>query len=119
MNDASQATLPDRLTSILLRDDPDMLDLVAEFVNGLPARIADLRQAYARLDWDALTRLAHQLKGAGGSYGYPDLSRLGALMEADFRAHSATSFTTWMDRLGALAEAARAGLPASQPSAEP
>jgi HPt (histidine-containing phosphotransfer) domain-containing protein len=105
------ANIPDRLVSDLLRDDPETRDLVEEFVEGLTGRVAQLRQAYERLDWGTLTTLAHQLKGAGGSYGYSDLSRLCATMEAAFRTHSADQFATWMSQLEQLIAAARAGLP--------
>jgi HPt (histidine-containing phosphotransfer) domain-containing protein len=101
---------PDKLVSGLLRDDPEMYDLVEEFISGLPARLSELRRAYEQLNWDALTKLAHQLKGAGGSFGYPDLSGLAATMEQHFRAHSTGSFKQWMEQLDKLATAARAGL---------
>jgi len=104
------AATPDKLVSGLLLDDPDMYDLVEEFVDGLTGRLAEFRQAYQRLDWDNLTRLAHQLKGAGGSFGYPDLSSLAATMERAFRLHSGNEFASWIKRLERLIGAARAGL---------
>ena len=66
--------------------------------------------AFEQLDWDRLTTLAHQMKGAGGSYGYPDISQLGFVMEQGFRAHSAEDFVVWMKRLEQLYAAARNGL---------
>jgi HPt (histidine-containing phosphotransfer) domain-containing protein len=105
-----QATTAEKLVSDLLRDDPDAFELVEGFVNGLADRIQALREAHDRLDWKLLARLLHQLKGAGGCYGYPDLSRLAATMEKHFRACSAASFTHWMEQLEKLAAAARAGL---------
>jgi len=98
------------LVSQLLADDPDLRDLVEEFVNELPERLQNIRVAYEALDWERLARLAHQLKGAGGSYGYPDISRLAAEMEAAFRRQDAGDFPRWMERLAGLAEAARRGL---------
>ena len=102
--------VPDVLTSELLRDDPDMFDLVEEFVGGLSDRIEEFRTSYEKLDWDNLSSLAHQLKGAGGSYGYVELSQLGKTMESAFRNHSASEFTLWMQRFEQLIAAARAGL---------
>ena len=115
MNHSHQNATPGRIVSALLADDPEMLDLVEEFVNGLTNRADNFRQAHQRLDWDRLTALAHQLKGAGGSYGYPDLSTLGATMESSFRIHSAEQFASWMEQLESLSAAARAGLPSSPP----
>ena len=110
MSFAQPVATPDKLVSDLLRDDPEMYDLVEQFVNGLPGRLSELQRAYEQLDWEALTKLAHQLKGAGGSFGYPDLSGQAANMERHFRAHSIGSFKQWMEQLERLATAARAGL---------
>lgn len=114
MNAPDPASVQNRIVSELLLDDPEMYDLVEEFVNSLAERAADLRQAYERLDWDYLTTLAHQLKGAGGSYGYAELSELCALMETAFRTHSADEFASWIAQLEQLITAAHAGLQGTQ-----
>ncbi|MFQ5805187.1 MAG: Hpt domain-containing protein [Phycisphaerae bacterium] len=110
MSFSDPITVPDKLASELLADDSEVYDLVQEFVEGLADRVAKLRQAYEQLNWDVLTTLAHQLKGASGSYGYPDLSGLAAIMEDAFRVHSADRFAIWVRQLEQLAAAARAGL---------
>lgn len=102
--------IPRKLFSDLLADDPEMRELVVEFVDDLSDRLAKLQQAYEELDWELLTKLAHQLKGAAGSYGYSTLSQLAATMEEHFRTHSADRFKHWMEQLEAFADAARAGL---------
>lgn len=99
-----------KLTSHLLQNDPDLRDVVEEFVDGLDERLRELAQAYDKLDWEALATLAHRLKGAGGSYGYPDISQLCAEMEQGFRTQQAGDFCAWVARLGELIEAARLGL---------
>lgn len=103
-------SMPARLVSQLLEEDADLRDVVEEFVSGLDRRVVDFRTAYAAHQWDNLMRLAHQLKGAGGSYGYPELSQLGAQMESRFRAHDAADFEHWIQQLAALTQAAKAGL---------
>jgi HPt (histidine-containing phosphotransfer) domain-containing protein len=105
-----QAATPDKLVSSLLQDDPDLLELVEEFVNGLGECLAGFRRAFEQLDWNRLTTLAHQLKGAGGSYGYAELSNLAKEMEAGFQNHSAAQFTEWMTAFERLIAAAHAGL---------
>lgn len=52
-------------------EDPDMLELVEEFVAQLPSRVADLRASFATGDAAAVSRMAHQLSGACGGYGFP------------------------------------------------
>jgi HPt (histidine-containing phosphotransfer) domain-containing protein len=102
--------VPDKLSSQLLADDADLRDVVEEFVNSLDERVREMQSAYEKLDWDLLTMLAHRLKGAGGSYGYPDLSALGAQMEQQFKAHQAAEFEACAQRFSRFVAAAKAGL---------
>ncbi len=100
----------DRLRSQLLEQEPDLRSVVEEFVVGLDARLQDMRRAFEGLDADGLATLAHRLKGAGGSYGYPDISRVCAEMEGKCRAHQIDEFEHWITQLAELSAAARAGL---------
>ena len=109
MNDP-RVTSDDKLVSELLCEDPDLHDIIEEFVDGLSDRIVQLKQAFDELDWSQLKTLAHRLKGAGGSYGYPDISELAAQMEKDFKTHRAGDFDTQIHHLESLAAAAHAGL---------
>ena len=63
-------------------NDPDMLEIVREFASELPARIAKLEAHLAANDMRALQTLAHQLKGAGGGYGFPQITELAASLES-------------------------------------
>ena len=110
MNAAQPISSSRKLVSLLLEDDTDLRDIVEQFVHGLSHRLAELRQAYEALDWEQLTMLAHRLKGASGSYGYPDLSELAATMEHAFRNQQADGFAQWMEQFRELTGAARNGL---------
>jgi len=110
MNSGSFSTPPQRIVSQLLEEDADLRDIVEQFVEALPVRLEELRQAHETLDWDQLTTLAHRLKGASGSYGYPDLSAIAAEMEKAFRAHSGDDCADWFARIEAYVQAAQAGL---------
>jgi HPt (histidine-containing phosphotransfer) domain-containing protein len=70
---STQPTAAQRLVSELAND-PDMLELVEMFVQELPQRVSALRQAITQSDLDSLQRLAHQLKGAAGGYGFPTIT---------------------------------------------
>lgn len=61
--------------------DPDMLELIGMFVRELPARVESLQQALARSDLATLMQVAHQLKGAGGGYGFPSITSSAAEVE--------------------------------------
>lgn len=102
--------MPDVLISQLLVDAPDLRDIVEEFVLSLDQRIQELKKAYEELDFADLRTLAHRLKGAGGSYGYPDLSKLAGQMELEFERAEALDFEAELKVLQRMAHAARAGL---------
>lgn len=77
------------------RKDPDMLELVEVFVSELPTRIKAMQEAIAASNFEALKRHAHQLKGAGGGYGFPTVSTAaGALEEAIKQAGVETTSAT-------------------------
>ncbi len=62
-------------------NDPDFAELIEFFVGALPERHQALRQAFEREAYDELRVMAHQLKGAGGGYGFDDLSYLASQLE--------------------------------------
>jgi HPt (histidine-containing phosphotransfer) domain-containing protein len=99
-----------KLVSQLLLTDSDLRDIVEEFVAALPTRVQELQRAYAALDWDQLATLAHRLKGASGSYGYPDLTGLAARMEQSFRSRQTDEFSSWIAQFNQLIAAAKLGL---------
>jgi signal transduction histidine kinase/DNA-binding NarL/FixJ family response regulator len=68
------------------RDDSDMEGIIAEFVAALPDRMNQMSQALANGDWDSLQCLAHQMKGAGGGYGYPQLTEAATALETRAKA---------------------------------
>ena len=51
----------DPIESLLVREDPKFSDLVAEFVDGLAERIADMEQAMRAADFEQLRTCAHRL----------------------------------------------------------
>lgn len=62
--------------------DPDMAELVAEFVSELPDKSQTLHAALQKNQFADLQRLSHQLKGACGGYGFPQLGEAAAKLEA-------------------------------------
>jgi len=69
-----------------LRDDPEFARLIDAFVSGLPAKIARLDEVFHAGSLLELARLAHQLKGAAGGYGYPSISEAARPVERYARA---------------------------------
>ena len=72
--------LPQRVVSTL-SSDPDLGGLVQMYVEEMPERISTFAASCEAQDWEALRTLAHQTKGAAGSYGFEILSTLAAELE--------------------------------------
>lgn len=69
------------LTSSLLEDDPELIDLIDKFIKRLPAMRDAINKAQTDNNEEELSSLVHQLKGVGGNYGYPMLTELSAKIE--------------------------------------
>lgn len=72
-----------RLTPVrsAFADDPDFAELIEFFVDALPERRQALADDFKAGRIDALRVTAHQLKGAGGGYGFDGLSSLASHLE--------------------------------------
>jgi signal transduction histidine kinase/DNA-binding response OmpR family regulator len=61
--------------------DPDMKEVVAEFVAGLPEQVKRLNELLAQGQLEELRRATHQLKGSGGGYGFQPITDIAAKAE--------------------------------------
>ncbi len=95
--------------------DGDMVEIIDLFVAGLPDRIAALRAAATANDNAELKRLAHQLKGAAGGYGFgPVTAVAGELELAIGRGADADEVRSLVARLVAVCGRARPCAPAAE-----
>jgi signal transduction histidine kinase/DNA-binding LytR/AlgR family response regulator/HPt (histidine-containing phosphotransfer) domain-containing protein len=62
------------ILSLLPIDDPDFQAIVVEFVDFFSGQLAEMYSTAASDDFDSLDKLAHCIKGAGGTAGFPDLT---------------------------------------------
>ncbi len=63
-------------------DDADMVELIQEFVGNLKQRVAAIHTAAEADDMAELSRLAHQLKGSSGGYGFDMIGHAAAQLES-------------------------------------
>jgi HPt (histidine-containing phosphotransfer) domain-containing protein len=68
------------LTSEFARD-PDMVELVKLFVDEMPQRVTAIEECWERGAAADLRRLAHQMKGACGGYGFPQVGLAAGTLE--------------------------------------
>lgn len=66
--------------------DPEMAELIEEFVNALHERVISLENSLNTGDLAELTRIAHQLKGSCGGYGFDVIGQAAAVLETSAKA---------------------------------
>jgi response regulator RpfG family c-di-GMP phosphodiesterase len=64
-----------------LAGDPELAELIPRFVQSLGARAVSLREAADKHDFAVVRRIAHQIKGAAGGYGFAPISAAAELLE--------------------------------------
>jgi HPt (histidine-containing phosphotransfer) domain-containing protein len=69
----------------ILTMDAQFAALVPRFLGNRAADVGRIRAALAGGDFEAIRAVAHGMKGSGGGYGFPEISRLGAAMEEGAR----------------------------------
>jgi histidine phosphotransfer protein HptB len=62
-------------------EDADFRELLDLFVSAIPERMRLLSELHRARCVEELGRQAHQLKGAGGGYGFPQISAAGAELQ--------------------------------------
>lgn len=79
--------------------DPEYRELLEMFAEALPERQHCLTAAFRAADWPTLKTLAHQLKGAGGGFGFRGLTDLAAELEAACQLGRTENIAVALDRL--------------------
>ncbi len=96
------------MVAVLDEDDAEMAEVVEMFVADLVIRMADLTTAVKRAEYAKVRNLAHQLKGAGGGYGFPKISAAAEAVEQATRiSGNGEAIARAVDELAALCERAR------------
>jgi len=95
-----------------LAADPDLGELVEMFVQEMPDRINALETQAQSRNWEQLTRTAHQLKGAAGSYGFHEITPFAARLESAAReGRQEEEILSSLDELLDLCRRVRSGVP--------
>ena len=88
--------------------DAEMSEIVDVFVRELPTRASSLTAAVEHDDVASVQRIAHQLKGAAGGYGFPSLTAAAADLEQAAIRNEPAAIRARADDLVSLCSRARA-----------
>jgi PAS domain S-box-containing protein len=67
--------------SSTLRDDPQMKEIVEQYIEGLPEEVTKLLDLLTQADLQSLRREVHQLRGSGGWHGFEAITKLAGRVE--------------------------------------
>jgi len=90
-------------------DDPEMAPILEGFVGRLAGQVEAMREAHAEGRHEELQRLAHKLKGAAGSYGYPSLTQACRVLEDAAKARRVDEARRDIDDVAAVIQAIQNG----------
>lgn len=62
-------------------NDDGFAELCQDFLNGLPDKITKITDATTANDWKTVAKLLHALKGSGGTFGQPYITKIAAKAE--------------------------------------
>ena len=91
------------MSKLVVRIDPDLRDLVPVFIAHKREDAHAIVAAIARTDYESLSKLGHRIRGEGGSYGFEELTEIGAALEIAAKGRdpairkSAEELTTYLD----------------------
>lgn len=83
---------------------PQALDLRPTFLSNRAKDVVRIREALDRGDYAAIAVLGHNMRGNGTSYGFPEVSAIGARLEAAAASMDAPRLRAQADELHAYLE---------------
>ncbi|HUO07931.1 MAG TPA: ATP-binding protein [Phycisphaerae bacterium] len=100
-----------RPVPLALLDDPVLLSLTRKFCDGIAASLDTMQHQLDTNQLNELASAAHKLAGAGGSYGFQDITREAKNLERLAKSHAPREeLLSQLARLTATTEAARSAL---------
>ena len=92
------------ITSSLLEEEPELFDLVAQFVERLPQQLAGIGLALDEQNWPALKQEVHDLKGLGSSFGFPIISAIAGQIEDQLKLQRYDNISPLLDELNSICQ---------------
>ena len=86
---------------LIVRLDPDLEEIIPFFLELRRQNIAEIVAAVNGEDFERVRWLGHNIKGAGGSYGFTRVSAIGLALERAARSADATAIRRLAEELAA------------------
>lgn len=84
---------------VRIHANPDIADLIPEFLENRRNDVAAIQGALLKGDFEIIERLGHGMKGAGGSWGFQGITDIGAAIEQAANRGDAGASLRWAGEL--------------------
>jgi len=95
---------PEPSVPLTVHVDGDFEPLLPKFMANRKKEVEIMRDAVARLDFETVRKVAHGMKGAGGSYGFDHVTALAAIIEQAAKTGTAATIAAQLAQLGTYLE---------------
>ncbi len=86
-------------SKIIIHADIDLEDLIPDFLENRRKDIIEIKNLLASGDYETIQRLGHSMKGAGGGYGFDEITDIGMHIEQAAKEKNAAEIRTQLETL--------------------
>ena len=90
--------------AVIVHVEADFEPLLPKFITNRKKEVVTMREALAQQDFETVRKVAHGMKGAGGSYGFDQVTTMAATIEQAAKTGTAATIDTELAHLGAYLE---------------
>jgi CheY-like chemotaxis protein/HPt (histidine-containing phosphotransfer) domain-containing protein len=88
-----------RKDTFVVHANPKFADLIPGFLQNRRQDVIAMLEALQRGDFHTVERLGHDMKGVGGSYGFPTITDIGSALEQSAQSSDTGTSRMWMGEL--------------------
>lgn len=100
LKSSTAETIP--LRSSLLKNEPELKNLIKKYINKYPSMIFDLKAAFENEDYNLFEMLLHDIKSTGGNYGFMLITDLSVMIKTHLNNNNIKAIIPLLDELETL-----------------
>ena len=97
------STMPES-ERIIVRIDKDLEDLIPGYIENRHKDIKSISAALESGDFENIRTIGHSMKGSGGSYGFDEITTIGASIEKAAKENDTEEIKRWIKKLSQYIE---------------
>lgn len=86
--------------ALVVHVEADFEPLMPKFMTNRKKEVVTMRKALAQQDFETVRKVAHGMKGAGGSYGFDRVTAMAATIEQAAKTGTGSTIDTELAQLG-------------------